>query len=140
MRGNMDCAQYPRTGHPPMDVESWRKILRIYQSYGFNQIRFHSWCPPEAAFAARLGDVMMHGDTIAPGLGSPNVTIGGKPALRSCAGALAKPPQISTTLPLALPGPPRRSSLLRPVCTSRCPATFRRATWASSTLRLRTAV
>lgn len=39
---------------------------------------------PEAAFAARLGDVMMHGDTIAPGLGSPNVTIGGKPALRSC--------------------------------------------------------
>lgn len=39
---------------------------------------------PEAAYAARLGDVMMHGDTIAPGLGSPNVSVGGKPALRSC--------------------------------------------------------
>jgi uncharacterized Zn-binding protein involved in type VI secretion len=39
---------------------------------------------PEAGYAARLGDVMMHGDTIAPGLGSPNVSIGGKPGLRSC--------------------------------------------------------
>lgn len=39
---------------------------------------------PEAGYAARLGDVMLHGDTIAPGLGSPNVTIGGKPAMRSC--------------------------------------------------------
>lgn len=39
---------------------------------------------PEAGFAARLGDVMMHGDVVAPGLGSPNVFIGGKPALRRC--------------------------------------------------------
>ncbi len=34
--------------------------------------------------AARLGDVMMHGDVVAPGLGSTNVFIGGKPALRRC--------------------------------------------------------
>ncbi len=52
MRGNMDCAQYPRTGHPPTDVESWRRMYRVCQSYGLNQIRFHSWCPPEAAFVA----------------------------------------------------------------------------------------
>jgi len=39
---------------------------------------------PAAGYAARLGDLMMHGDTIAPGLGSTNVKIGGKPALRSC--------------------------------------------------------
>lgn len=52
MRGNMDCAQYPRTGHPPVTVEEWKRVLRIYQSYGLNQIRFHSWCPPEAAFTA----------------------------------------------------------------------------------------
>jgi beta-galactosidase len=52
MRGNMDCAQYPREGHPPLDVEGWRRVFRIYQSYGINQVRFHSWCPPEAAFIA----------------------------------------------------------------------------------------
>ena len=52
LRGNLDCAQYPRTGHPPMDVESWRKIFRVYQDYGLNHVRFHSWCPPEAAFIA----------------------------------------------------------------------------------------
>lgn len=52
MRGNMDCAQYPRTGHPPTDVESWKQMYRVCQQYGLNQIRFHSWCPPEAAFVA----------------------------------------------------------------------------------------
>ena len=39
---------------------------------------------PQDAYAARLGDLMMHGDVVAPGGGSPNVFIGGKPALRSC--------------------------------------------------------
>ena len=52
LRGNLDCAQYPRTGHPPVDVESWRKVFRVYQDYGLNHVRFHSWCPPEAAFIA----------------------------------------------------------------------------------------
>ena len=32
--------------------ESWRRICRIMKSYGLNHLRFHSWCPPEAAFAA----------------------------------------------------------------------------------------
>jgi hypothetical protein len=43
---------FPLTGHPAMDVESWRKIIRACQVHGLNGMRFHSWCPPEAAFAA----------------------------------------------------------------------------------------
>ena len=31
---------------------SWRRIYQIEKSYGLNFIRFHSWTPPEAAFAA----------------------------------------------------------------------------------------
>ena len=39
---------------------------------------------PDASLAARLGDPMMHGDRVAPGAGSSDVLIGGKPALRIC--------------------------------------------------------
>lgn len=52
LRGTLDCAVYPKTGHPPMDVDSWRDILKIIQSHGLNHVRFHSWCPPRAAFTA----------------------------------------------------------------------------------------
>ncbi|HRZ38349.1 MAG TPA: glycoside hydrolase family 2 TIM barrel-domain containing protein [Candidatus Paceibacterota bacterium] len=52
LRGNMDCAQYPLTGHPPTDVARWKRMLGICRDHGLNQIRFHSWCPPEAAFEA----------------------------------------------------------------------------------------
>ena len=52
MRGNLECAVFPETGHPPTDVECWRKIWRVYQDHGLNHARFHSWCPPEAAFVA----------------------------------------------------------------------------------------
>ena len=51
-RGTLDCANYPRTGHPPTDVAEWKRILGIIQAHGLNLVRFHSWCPPEAAFAA----------------------------------------------------------------------------------------
>ncbi len=51
-RGAVDECVYPLTGYPPMDKASWLRVLRICQSYGFNFMRFHSWCPPEAAFAA----------------------------------------------------------------------------------------
>lgn len=51
-RGTLDCANYPRTGHPPTDVAEWKRILGIIQSHGLNLVRFHSWCPPEAAFVA----------------------------------------------------------------------------------------
>lgn len=52
LRGTLECSVWPLTGYPPTDVPSWQRIYRIMKSYGLNFIRFHSWCPPEAAFAA----------------------------------------------------------------------------------------
>jgi hypothetical protein len=52
LRGKHDACVFPLTGHPPMDVESWRKVFRIAKSYHMNFYRFHSWTPPEAAFEA----------------------------------------------------------------------------------------
>ena len=51
-RGTLECAIFPKTGHPPTDVDSWRRIIRVCKGHGLNLIRFHSWCPPEAAFVA----------------------------------------------------------------------------------------
>ena len=59
LRGTLECGIFPLTGYPPTDVPSWRRILQVAKSYGLNFIRFHSWCPPEAAFeAADLEGVM----------------------------------------------------------------------------------
>jgi len=57
MRGPVNECIYPATGYPPMDTAAWMRVLKICRSYGFNFMRFNSWCPPEAAFAAadRLG-------------------------------------------------------------------------------------
>jgi hypothetical protein len=52
LRGTLECCIFPLTGYPPTDVESWKKEIRTAQSYGLNHLRFHSWCPPEAAFVA----------------------------------------------------------------------------------------
>ncbi len=52
LRGKNDCALFPITGYAPMDKEYWLRHLRIAADYGVNHLRFHSWCPPEAAFAA----------------------------------------------------------------------------------------
>ncbi len=52
LRGTLDCAVFPKTGFPPTDVESWKKIYTTCQQHGLNHVRFHSWCPPEAAFVA----------------------------------------------------------------------------------------
>lgn len=35
-----------------MSVEGWMKYLGTCKEYGINHVRFHSWCPPEAAFVA----------------------------------------------------------------------------------------
>lgn len=43
---------FPLTGYPAMDVASWKKIFQACKDYGLNGMRFHSWCPPEAAFEA----------------------------------------------------------------------------------------
>ncbi|MCB1124288.1 MAG: glycoside hydrolase, partial [Verrucomicrobiae bacterium] len=52
LRGTLECAIFPKTGHPPTDVQSWRKVYRAAKAHGLNHLRFHSWCPPEAAFIA----------------------------------------------------------------------------------------
>jgi hypothetical protein len=52
LRGTLECSIFPLTGYPPTDVPAWQRVYRIMKSYGLNHIRFHSWCPPEAAFAA----------------------------------------------------------------------------------------
>lgn len=52
LRGTLECNIFPRTGYPSMEVEEWARLFRIARSYGLNHFRFHSWCPPEAAFRA----------------------------------------------------------------------------------------
>lgn len=52
LRGNLDCCIYPLTGYAPMNTGDWRKIYQQAKEYGINHYRFHSWCPPKAAFEA----------------------------------------------------------------------------------------
>ena len=52
LRGTLECCIFPLTGYPPTDVKSWLRVLQTCKDYGLNTIRFHSWCPPEAAFTA----------------------------------------------------------------------------------------
>jgi len=52
LRGDLECATFPLTGYPPTDVPGWRKLLGQAKNWGLNHLRFHSWCPPEAAFTA----------------------------------------------------------------------------------------
>ena len=57
LRGTVENAVFPKTGYAPVDDASWERVLRILKEYGMNHMRFHSWCPPEAAFnvADRMG-------------------------------------------------------------------------------------
>jgi hypothetical protein len=50
MRGTLDCNIYPIEGHQPMDKKGWVKVFTAAKNYGLNHIRYHSWCPPKAAF------------------------------------------------------------------------------------------
>jgi len=61
IRGTLECAIFPKTGHPPTDFDSWHKVISVAKAHGLNNIRFHSWCPPEAAFDAadELGFYLM---------------------------------------------------------------------------------
>lgn len=52
IRGNQEALGFPPTGHPPVDIETWRMIFKKYKEYGLNQVRFHSSTPPKAAFQA----------------------------------------------------------------------------------------
>lgn len=50
LRGTLECCIFPLTGHPPMDKAGWQKVFGTAREWGLNHIRFHSWCPPKAAF------------------------------------------------------------------------------------------
>lgn len=52
LRGTLECCIFPLTGTPPTDKASWEKVFGAAREYGMNHLRFHSWCPPEAAFEA----------------------------------------------------------------------------------------
>lgn len=52
LRGKHDACVFPLTGYAPMNVDDWMRYFEILHSYGFNHVRYHSWCPPEAAFEA----------------------------------------------------------------------------------------
>jgi len=50
LRGTLECCIFPLTGYPPTDEAYWEKLMKQCQAHGLNHLRFHSWCPPEAAF------------------------------------------------------------------------------------------
>jgi hypothetical protein len=52
LRGTLECSIFPKQGHAPMEKSGWIKVFTTAKMYGLNHLRFHSWCPPEAAFAA----------------------------------------------------------------------------------------
>lgn len=52
LRGTVENCDFPLTGYAPMNEAEWERVFRICRRYGLNHMRFHSFCPPEAAFAA----------------------------------------------------------------------------------------
>ncbi len=52
MRGTLECAIFPKTGFPATDLKEWLRIFNVCRAHGLNHMRFHSWCPPQAAFDA----------------------------------------------------------------------------------------
>lgn len=50
LRGTLECCIFPLTGCPPTDKEGWLKVFSAAREWGLNHLRFHSWCPPKAAF------------------------------------------------------------------------------------------
>lgn len=51
-RGTVNNGDFPLTGHPATDFDYWKKLFEKIRSWGLNHMRFHSWCPPKAAFEA----------------------------------------------------------------------------------------
>jgi len=52
LRGKHDALVFPLSGYPPMTKQRWLEVFKIAKEYGINHYRFHSCCPPKAAFAA----------------------------------------------------------------------------------------
>jgi hypothetical protein len=82
IRGTLDCCIYPKTGYPPTDVAEWKRILGVAKGHGLNNLRFHSWCPPEAAFIA-ADELGMYLHVEASSWANSSTTLGdGKPVDR----------------------------------------------------------
>jgi len=60
LRGALECFVHPITGYPPTDLDYWLKLFGVNKAHGLNHVRFHTCCPPEAAFSAadRLGLIL----------------------------------------------------------------------------------
>lgn len=52
LRGKHDGMIFPLTGAAPTTVKEWLKVMGISKEYGINHYRYHTCCPPEAAFEA----------------------------------------------------------------------------------------
>lgn len=52
LRGKHDGLIFPMTGYAPTTVEEWLKVMKTARDFGINHYRFHTCCPPEAAFIA----------------------------------------------------------------------------------------
>ena len=78
LRGTLDCCIWPLTGYPAMDVAAWTDYLQTLKDYGHNHVRFHSWCPPEAAFTAadQLGIMLQAEGPLWDGYGDMSNTPG----------------------------------------------------------------
>jgi hypothetical protein len=69
LRGNLECCIFPLTGAPPTTVAEWEEVYSKARSFGMNHFRFHSWCPPRAAFIAadKLGFMLQVETPVWPG-------------------------------------------------------------------------
>lgn len=52
LRGKHDGLVFPLTGYTPTSVFEWKRVFERVKAYGINHYRFHTCCPPEAAFIA----------------------------------------------------------------------------------------
>ncbi|MEI6680047.1 MAG: hypothetical protein WCL21_15645 [Mariniphaga sp.] len=52
LRGAQQDGSAPIENYVPMGRDYWLRIMKISREYGLNHLRCHTWCPPEAAFAA----------------------------------------------------------------------------------------
>lgn len=52
LRGKHDALLFPRTGAAPMRVEDYLHTMGAAWKHGINHYRYHTCCPPEAAFTA----------------------------------------------------------------------------------------
>lgn len=52
LRGKHDGMIFPKTGYAPMHAAGWLSVMKTAKNYGINHYRFHTCCPPDAAFLA----------------------------------------------------------------------------------------